>query len=470
LAQPETSISKTNIFWYRRDLRLRDNCGLFHALSSSNPVLPVFIFDTGILDRLEDKKDRRVEFIHNTLEEIQIELIKSGSSLLVLYGKPIDAFKELTEKYDVEAVYTNRDYEPDAVKRDSSVKELLNSKGIEFHAFKDQVIFEKDEVTTDKGKPYTVFTPYMQKWKLKLAENPLKTFNTEKHFSNFIKTEPYTLPSLKEIGFEKTGAEFPPKEIRKDIIKKYHNVRDYPALEGTTRLSVHLRFGTVSIRELVTETLKLSEKWLDELIWREFYMMILHSFPQVVNKSFRPEYDRIKWRNNEKEFEAWCKGKTGYPIVDAGIRELNETGYMHNRARMITAGFLTKHLLIDWRWGERYFADKLLDYELASNNGNWQWAAGSGCDAVPYFRIFNPELQAEKFDPEKIYIKKWVNEFGTPDYPKPIVEHNFARNRAVETYRAAVEKKRDMKKNKKNIHEKKTGRNKNRSRFNHKRA
>ena len=451
-------------------MRLNDNCGLFHALSSSNPVLPVFIFDNGILGRLEDKKDRRVEFIYNALEEIQIELIKSGSSLLVLHGEPIDEFNELTEKYDVEAVYTNHDYEPDAIKRDDSVKELLNSKGIEFHTFKDQVIFEKDEVTTDKGKPYTVFTPYMQKWKSKLAENPLKTYHTEKHFSNFIKTKPYTLPSLKEIGFEKTGAEFPSKEIRKDIIKKYHNVRDYPALEGTTRLSVHLRFGTVSIRELVTETLKLSEKWLDELIWREFYMMILHSFPRVVNKSFRPEYEQIKWRNNEKEFETWCKGKTGYPIVDAGMRELNETGYMHNRARMITASFLTKHLLIDWRWGERYFADKLLDYELASNNGNWQWAAGSGCDAVPYFRIFNPELQAEKFDPELIYIKKWVNEFGTPGYPKPIVEHNFARNRAVETYRAAVEKKPDMKKNKKNIHEKKTGRYKNRSRFNHKRA
>jgi deoxyribodipyrimidine photo-lyase len=470
LTQTETLNSKINIFWFRRDLRLNDNCGLFHALSSSNPVLSVFIFDTNILDKLEDKKDRRVEFIRNALEEIQKELTKFGSSLLVLHGKPIEVFNRLTEKYDIKAVYTNRDYEPDAIKRDDSVKELLNSKGIEFHTFKDQVIFEKDEIVTDKRKPYTVYTPYMRKWKSMLGENSVKIFHTEKHYGNFYKTNSFILPSLEAIGFEKTGSKFPSKEIRKDIIKKYHNVRDYPALEGTTRLSVHLRFGTVSIRELVKEALRFSEKWLDELIWREFYMMILHSFPHVVNKSFRPEYEKIKWRNVEKEFEAWCEGRTGYPIADAGMRELNETGYMHNRSRMITASFLTKHLLIDWRWGERYFAGKLLDYELASNNGNWQWAAGSGCDAAPYFRIFSPDLQAEKFDPELIYIKKWVKEYGTPGYPKQIVEHNFARNRAIETYRAAVEKKSNKKNKENNYYEKKGRRNKNRKKFHNKRA
>ena len=456
---------KINIFWFRRDLRLNDNCALFHALNSSNPVLPVFIFDTDILEKLGDKKDRRVEFIHNAAAEIQNELAKHGSSLLVFHGKPIEVFRNLTENYSIESVFTNHDYEPGATKRDESVSEFLNSKGIQFKTFKDQVIFEKDEILTEKGKCYTLYSPYMLKWKLKLAESPVKIFHTEKHYGNFYKTEPFNLPTLKEIGFEKTGSVFPSGEIRKDIIKKYHNIRDYPALIGTSRLSVHLRFGTVSIRELVKEASKLSEKWLDELIWREFFMMILNNFPKVVTNSFRPEYDKIKWRNDEKEFKAWCEGKTGYPFVDAGMRELNQTGYMHNRARMITASFLTKHLLIDWRRGERYFAQKLLDYELSSNNGNWQWSAGCGCDAAPYFRIFNPELQAEKFDPEKIYIKKWVEEYGTPDYPKPIVEHNFARNRAVNTYRETVEKKSKKKKN-----EKKTGHEKNRSKFNYKKS
>jgi deoxyribodipyrimidine photo-lyase len=436
---------RLNIFWFRRDLRLNDNHGLYHALRSPNPVLPVFIFDTDILEKLENNKDRRVEFIYNAVQEIQNELLKIGSSLLVLHGKPVEVFQKLIKQYNIETVFTNQDYEPDAIKRDESVKKFLNENRIDFLIFKDQVIFEKDEVVKGNGTPYTVYSPYMRKWKQRLEENSIEIFKTEKYHGNFFKTKPFKLPSLKEIGFKTTGLPFPPKEIREDIIKKYHNVRDYPAIEGTTRLSVHLRFGTVSIRKLADAALKLNEKWLDELIWREFYMMILFHYPRVVTGSFRPGYDNIKWRNNEKEFNAWCEGKTGYPIVDAGMRELNKTGYMHNRVRMITASFLTKHLLIDWGWGESYFADKLLDYELASNNGNWQWAAGSGCDAAPYFRVFNPEIQAKKFDPELIYVKKWVEEYGTTNYPKPIVEHSFARNSAVNAYRTAVEKDRKKK-------------------------
>ncbi len=429
---------RINIFWFRRDLRLNDNCGLFHALKSSNPVLPVFIFDTDILDKLEEKKDARVEFIHRAIEEIHSELTRLGSTLFILHSKPADAFKKLAERFDIEEVFTNRDYEPDAIKRDMKVKDCLDSGGIKFNSFKDQVIFEKEEITKADGSPYSVYTPYGKKWKSALKEDDYESYNTRKYFRNFVKTEVTRVPALDEIGFLKTGIRFPSKELKKDIIKQYHKTRDYPAAAGTTRLSVHLRFGTVSIRELVSEAVKLNETWLNELIWREFFMMILYHFPQVAAKCFRAEYENIKWRNDEKEFEAWCKGKTGYPIVDAGMRELNLTGYMHNRTRMITAGFLTKHLLIDWRWGERYFASRLLDYELSSNNGNWQWAAGTGCDAAPYFRIFNPLAQTKKFDPDLTYVKRWVPEFGSADYPKPIVEHKYARNRALEAYSRAL--------------------------------
>lgn len=429
---------KINIFWFRRDLRLNDNCGLFNALALPNPVLPLFIFDTDILDRVEDKKDKRVEFIHKAIEEIQNQLVRFGSSILALYGKPIDIFKQLIGQYNIEAIFTNQDYEPDAIKRDNAIEHFLNSNGIMFKTFKDQVIFEKDEVVKENGSVYTVYTPYNRKWKAKLKKSDYQNYRTEKYSDNFYKSKPLRIPSLSEIGFKKSGCKFPQREIRKDIIKKYHNTRDYLAADGTSRLSVHLRFGTVSIRELVKEALKLNQKWLDELIWREFYMMILFHYPSVVINSFRPAYDKIKWRNNENEFEAWCEGKTGYPIVDAGMRELNQTGYMPNRVRMITASFLTKHLLIDWRWGERYFADKLLDYELASNNGNWQWAAGSGCDAAPYFRIFNPMIQTKKFDPELAYVKRWVPEYYSKSYPKPIVEHTFGRKRALEIYYKAL--------------------------------
>lgn len=429
---------KINIFWFRRDLRLSDNAGLFHALKSGKHVLPLFIFDTDILDKLENKKDARVEFIHKSLMDMQIGLEKYESSLLVLKGKPLDVFNRLVNEYDIESVYTNNDYEPYALKRDKIIGDFLASNGINFYSFKDQVIFEKDEVVKSDGKPYTVFTPYSKAWLNKLSKNPLQKFNSEKYFENFYKTPPFEFPSLNDIGFSESGIEFPPRLIKKSILKNYESKRDFPAIDGTSKLSVHLRFGTVSPRLLVTEAVKINKTWLKELIWREFFMMILFHFPHTAKKSFRAEYDLIHWRNSETEFYAWCEGKTGYPIVDAGMRELNSTGFMHNRVRMITASFLTKHLLIDWRWGERYFADKLLDYEMSSNVGNWQWAAGTGCDAAPYFRVFNPLLQAEKFDPKFEYIRKWVPEFDTPSYSMPIINHIYARERAIETYKKAL--------------------------------
>lgn len=431
---------KVNIFWFRRDLRLNDNAGLYHALKSGLPVLPIFIFDTDILDKLDNKKDARVEFIHKTLMEIQAELEKTGSSLLVLKGRPLDVFKKLIKDYSIESVYTNNDYEPYALERDRTIREFLETNNKNFCSYKDQVIFEKNEVAKKDGNIYTVFTPYYKSWIPNLTKFPPFPFPAEKYHGNFLKTSPYKFPHLKELGFYPAGITFPPKTLQKNIIKRYDVMRDFPAKAGTSKLSIHLRFGTVSIRNLVTEAIKLNDIWLKELAWREFFMMILFRFPHTTEKAFRPEYDLIKWRNDEKEFSAWCEGKTGYPIVDAGMRELNLTGYMHNRVRMITASFLTKHLLIDWRWGERYFAERLLDYEMSSNVGNWQWAAGTGCDAAPYFRVFNPALQTEKFDPKLEYVKKWVPELYSNAYPPPIVEHSLARIRAVKTYKETLEK------------------------------
>jgi len=426
--------SSSTIFWFRRDLRLQDNAGLFHALKENKDVVPIFIFDTTILDKLEDKDDRRVEFIHNSLTVMQQLLEELGSSMIVFHGDPIAIFKSLKPK----AVYTNHDYEPYARQRDEVIKNILVEKGSEFQTFKDQVIFEKDEVTKDDGKPYTIFTPYSRKWKSLITPAHLKSYPTESHFESFKKIKALPLPSLADIGFESTGISFPERKIKQSIVEKYDQQRNFPAIEGTTKLSVHLRFGTVSIRKLAQLAQKKNEIWLNELIWRDFYHMILWHFPEVETKSFKPAYDKIEWRNNEKEFDAWCEGKTGYPIVDAGMHELNVTGFMHNRVRMIVASFLTKHLLIDWRWGEAYFAKKLLDFDLAANNGGWQWAAGSGCDAAPYFRVFNPALQTEKFDPESEYIKKWVPEFGTEKYPKPIVDHKLARERVLKVYKEAL--------------------------------
>lgn len=427
-----------NIFWFRRDLRLDDNAGLFHALKEGKPVLPLFIFDSNILDDLDDKNDRRVEFIHHSLEELIKQLIASGSSLLVRHGKPLEIFKELVNEFSIEKVFTNHDHEPYAVQRDEEMKNFLQSKNISFQTFKDHLIFERKEVMKDDGTPYTVFTPYSKKWKAALTDLHLKTFETEKYFHHFHQATTFKIPSLAAIGFNKTDLEIPAAIISDDLIRNYGNTRDFPSLTGTSRLSIHLRFGTISIRKLARHAKELSEKYFNELIWREFYSQILWNFPRVITQSFRPEYDRIKWRNNEKEFEAWCNGKTGFPIVDAGMRELNATGYMHNRVRMITASFLTKDLLIDWRWGEAYFAKKLLDFELASNNGGWQWAASSGVDAAPYFRIFNPTSQALRFDGEMKYIRKWIPELDSFQYPQPIVDHAMARDRALEVYKEGI--------------------------------
>ena len=431
--------SAINIFWFRRDLRLDDNHGLFKALSSGLPVLPIFIFDRNILDDLSNKSDKRVVFIHRALQKIQDQLVKAGKSLYVFYGTPEEVFQKLTETYTIHTVFTNRDYEPYAKKRETAILNILSAKNISFKGFKDQVIFEKDEVMKDDGLPYTVFTPYSRKWKAKLQPKDYASFPSLELIKEFLTIDSKPIPSLTEMGFEDMAIDFPVSIVNEDIVKQYKEKRDYPSIPGTTRLSVHLRFGTISIRTLVRTVKDLSESYLNELIWREFYMMILWNFPSVgEGKSFKAQYDRIQWRNNEEEFKKWCEGKTGYPIVDAGMRELNETGFMHNRVRMIVASFLCKHLLIDWRWGEAYFAEKLLDFDLSANNGGWQWAAGSGCDAAPYFRVFNPRLQTEKFDKELKYIRQWVPEFQELTYPAPIVEHEQARKRCLEVYAAAV--------------------------------
>lgn len=428
-----------DIFWFRRDFRLADNAGLFHALKLGKNIQCIFIFDQNILDKLEDKTDARVSFIFDCIQNLQKELNSLGASLWIFYSTPLEVFNKLITEQAINSVYCNHDFEPYAKVRDGKINELLNAHKVEFHTYKDHVIFEKDEVLKDDGKPYTVFTPYKNKWLKKLNSFYLKSYPTEKYFNNFNKkNELYnTIQNIEAIGFSKSTIEIPAIEYKR-ILKDYYKNRDYPSIKGTSRISIHLRFGTVSIRELARESRNISEVWLNELIWRDFYFMIIWHFPHAAEKSFKPAYDRIPWRNNEAEFEKWCNGQTGYPIVDAGMRELNATGFMHNRVRMIVASFLIKHLLIDWRWGEAYFAKKLLDFELASNNGGWQWASSSGCDAAPYFRIFNPSEQTKKFDPELKYIRKWVPEFQDLSYPKPIVDHKFARDRCLETYKKAL--------------------------------
>ena len=429
-------MKKVSIFWFRRDLRIEDNAGLFQALSEKDPVLPLFIFDKNILDRLPSKKDGRVEFIHQSITLLNEAI---GGHFCVKYGNPIDIFKELLNEWDVARIYTNHDYERYGLDRDAAVSSLAKEKGVEFKTFKDQVVFEKDEVLSGAGTPYTVFTPYSRKWKALLAESVLPNYPSSTS-KNYI-SETFSIPSLTDIGFQPSGLHFPQAIVADELIKSYAQDRDFPAKPGTSRLSVHLRFGTISIRSLVRQALGKSEVWLNELIWRDFYFNILHHFPHISERhSFRKEYDRMNWRNNEEEFKAWCEGKTGYPIVDAGMRELNSTGFMHNRVRMIVASFLVKHLLIDWRWGEAYFAEKLLDFDFAANNGGWQWAAGSGCDAAPYFRVFNPTLQTQKFDQTLAYIKKWVPELQELTYPAPIVNHEFARGRVLAAYKEALGK------------------------------
>ena len=429
---------KIAVFWFRRDLRLNDNTGLFHALNSGFPVLPVFIFDTEILEKLNSKSDARVTFIHSQIEKINDKLIKTGNSLKVFHDKPLTAFQKLTNDFEVAAVYTNTDYEPYAIKRDKEVEQFLKQKGVGFQSFKDHVVFENNEVVKDDGTPYTVFTPYSRKWKQLFDSSEKREYPSENCMHGFLKAKPFDFPELQEIGFQQSEIKIPEMNVSEQLIKNYAEKRDLPALDATSKLGVYLRFGTVSIREMTRIAQNLSGVFLNELIWRNFFSNILWHFPQVESRAFKPKYDFVQWRNNENEFEAWCRGETGYPLVDAGMRELNETGFMHNRVRMVTASFLVKHLLIDWRWGEAYFAEKLLDFDLASNNGNWQWAAGCGCDAAPYFRVFSPYAQQKKFDPEAKYILKWVPEFGTVKYPQPIVNHNLARERVLNVYKQVL--------------------------------
>jgi deoxyribodipyrimidine photo-lyase len=426
-----------SICWFRRDLRLYDQAALYHAVNGSHPVIALFIFDTTILDLLEDKVDKRVAFIYEQLSKINNELKKSGSSLYVYNGTPLNAFKDLSKEFSIKEVFTNNDYEPYAISRDAEIKSFLQSQGIHFFSYKDQVIFERDEVLKPDGKPYTIYTPYSKSWISKYLNEPVKSFEIKK-LKNFYQHTSLPFPSLEKMGFKYISSgvnDFVP-DI--DLIRNYEATRNFPAVVGTSHVSVHLRFGTVSIREMAKLANELNTTFLKELIWREFFMMILFHFPFVINHAFKPKYDQIIWRNNEKEFEMWCRGETGYPLVDAGMRQLNETGWMHNRVRMVVASFLVKHLLIDWRWGEAYFAQKLLDYDLSANNGNWQWAAGTGCDAAPYFRVFNPEIQIKKFDSKLEYIKRWIPNF-VPGYIEPIVVHTFARARALEAYKMALQ-------------------------------
>jgi len=428
-----------NIFWFRRDLRLHDNAGLLQALRSDRPVLPVFIFDRNILDRLEDPDDARITFIHQALHDIHRALTAIGAGLDVRQGRPVDVFQSLLHEYDIGTVFTNHDYEPYAIRRDAEVAGLLREQGVGLVTTKDVVVFEKSEVVKDDGLPYTVFTPYSRKWKAVMAMQCIAQHPSERHMASFHRHTPQPPPILEELGFRASHLGFPPREVGDSVLSHYAERRDHPARQGTSRLGVHLRFGTVSIREVALRARHLDETFLNELIWRDFYHMILWHFPQVgQGRAFKPAYDRIPWRNDEEGFARWCAGTTGYPLVDAGMRELAATGYMHNRVRMVTASFLSKHLLVDWRWGEAWFARRLLDFDLAANNGGWQWAAGSGCDAAPYFRVFNPALQTKKFDAAGEYIRKWVPDCLQPSYPRPVVVHEAARARCLEVYGKAL--------------------------------
>ena len=423
-----------SVFWFRRDLRLDDTVGLFQALNSDFSVLPIFIFDDAILENLP-KDDARVSFIYESLFIINQKLNETGSSISIRKGKTESIWTKLIYEFNIKEVYFNKDYEPYAIQRDKEIKQFLEANQIEVHSYKDQVVFEELEITKSDGLPYTIYTPYKNKWmeNFKL-QFPLIEYDTKKRFSNFYKFA-FEFPTLEAIGFEKSNIKVIPHNLAQ--VQNYHETRDFPALNSTSYLSPHLRFGTVSIRKLVNWAVKKNQTFLNELIWREFFMQILYCFPQVVTHNFKSAYDGIQWRNNENEFELWCAGNTGFPMVDAGMRQLNQTGYMHNRVRMVVASFLCKHLLIDWRWGEAYFAQKLLDFDLSANVGNWQWAAGTGCDAAPYFRVFNPKIQLEKFDKNGVYIRQWIPEFDL-GYAEPIVDHAFARDRAIATYKSGI--------------------------------
>ncbi|WP_100611331.1 cryptochrome/photolyase family protein [Confluentibacter lentus] len=428
-----------SIFWLRRDLRLHDNKGFFEALKNEENVLPIFIFDRHILESLPED-DARVSFIFETLQTMRETLQNKHDSNLALYhGNPLEVYKQLINTYNIKAVYTNHDYEPYAKERDSEIKYLLEKHRISFKTYKDQVIFEKNELVKSDGTPYVVYTPYMKLWKQTFKSHKLETYNTEDYFKNLIKNNDAPNLTLNAIGFKKSLQTIEDYRVDSKLIQNYEATRNFPAQDTTSKLGPHLRFGTVSIRDMIRKaTSENNEVFWQELIWREFFMQILWHFPQTATQSFKPQYDRIVWRNNEAEFKLWCQGETGYPLVDAGMRQLNETGFMHNRVRMLVGSFLCKHLLIDWRWGEAYFAEKLHDYDMASNVGNWQWVAGCGVDAAPYFRIFNPTTQIEKFDKDLKYINQWVPEFQELTYPQPMVDHAFARERCLKVYKEAL--------------------------------
>ena len=432
-------MKEVSIFWFRRDLRLEDNAGLWKALKSGHPVVPIFIFDRNILDKLEDKSDARVSFLHQRLTELQYQLTGMGSSLHVFYGTPEEAMNTLSQTYTVKGVFLNRDYEPYARERDEFVFNYWSEREVPVVGAKDHVIFEKNEVVKADGTPYLVFSPYGKAWRKKLTDYHAKAYPNVKYFENFLKQQPIAIPTLESMGFRVTRISLPPSNVDESIIKTYDATRNFPANErGTTRLGMHLRFGSISVRSLLRKGLVGNDTFVNELIWRDFFQMALYYFPDSREKAIKPKYDLIPWETNMEHFNAWSEGRTGYPIVDAGMRELNTTGYMHNRVRMIVASFLTKHLLIDWRLGERYFAEKLLDFDLASNIGGWQWASGSGLDAAPYFRVFNPTSQLEKFDKQLTYVKRWVPEYGTAQYPEPIVEHKWARERCLDRFKTAL--------------------------------
>ena len=432
-------MKEVSIFWFRRDLRLEDNAGLWKALKSGHPVVPIFIFDRNILDKLEDKSDARVSFLHKRLTELQYQLKGMGSSLHVFYGTPEEAMNTLSQTYTVKGVFLNRDYEPYARERDEFVFNYWSEHEVPVVGAKDHVIFEKNEVVKADGTPYLVFSPYGKAWRKKLTDYHAKAYPNAKYFENFLKQQPIAIPTLESMGFKATEVSLPSSNVDESIIKTYDATRNFPANErGTTRLGMHLRFGSISVRSLLRKGLVGNDTFVNELIWRDFFQMALYYFPDSREKAIKPKYDLIPWETNMEHFKAWCEGRTGYPIVDAGMRELNTTGYMHNRVRMIVASFLTKHLLIDWRLGERYFAEKLLDFDLASNIGGWQWASGSGLDAAPYFRVFNPTSQLEKFDKQLTYVKRWVPEYGTAQYPDPIVEHKWARERCLDRFKTAL--------------------------------
>jgi deoxyribodipyrimidine photo-lyase len=432
MAKKEKTV--VNIFWMQRDLRLEDNAALFHILKTRENVLPLYIFNPDLIERGKFKSAHTLNFVYSTLQEIKTRLERMGSNLLVVYGKPLDVFKKLIEEYHICSVYTNRDYTPYFAVQDLSVGRFFRMKGIDYCSYKDHVLFEKGELIKNDTRPYTVFTAYKNRFLEKYSNEMVRPFDTSQYYHHFFRLEPLKMPSLHELGIESVSFDFPSRTLSVKLLESYARDRDYPSRNGTSKLGIHLAYGTVSIRQITALAVPHSDVFLSELIWRNFFSQILWFYPHVVTRAFKPAYDNVRWENNQDHFQAWCEGRTGYPFVDAGMRELNQTGYMHNRLRMVTASFLCKHLLIDWRWGEAYFASKLYDYDLASNNGGWQWCAGSGCDASPYFRIFNPELQAQKFDPEYLYIRQWVPEIGSSLYPKPIVDHKFARERAIRRY------------------------------------